>query len=223
MKTRARKDGKRLGPERHQDVDHQRSPDRHLAVVWAKVDDGSDAEHPRLHRRARHEGLRDADDARQDEPAREPHRRDRALRRARPRSRTCCPRSCRASAGRCRASPRRASASPGARSAPPAPASTRPCSPTPGPRRQFGKPDRRRSSSSSSSSSRWRMRDREGRDHGAPLRAPEGARPQDHAPQQVSLCKKQQRRGVALEIARTPRPSSAATASCSSTRPSATC
>ncbi len=79
MKTRARRDGNECVLSGTK-MWITNSPLAHLAVVWAKVDDGGAGIDPRLHRRARHEGLRDAAHPRQDEPAVERNRRNRPRR-----------------------------------------------------------------------------------------------------------------------------------------------
>ena len=78
MVTRAEKVAGRLSAQRRQDVDHQLADRRRRGGVGeARRRD------PRLHRRARHQGLRDAEDRGQAVAARLGHRRDRARRRGR--------------------------------------------------------------------------------------------------------------------------------------------
>ena len=62
------------------------SPIADIAVVWAKLD----GQHPRLHRRARHEGIFDAEDRRQVVAARFDHRARSCLKARSCRKRTCC-------------------------------------------------------------------------------------------------------------------------------------
>ena len=67
------KGGRRLSPQRHENVDHQRAgrrPRRGLGQARRQ--------HPRLYRRARHQGFFHAEDRRQALAARLDHRRDRA-------------------------------------------------------------------------------------------------------------------------------------------------
>ena len=71
-----RKGRRRLQAQRRQDLDHQRAGRRHRGGLGQ-----ARRRHPRLHRRARRQGLLDAQDRRQAVAARLGHRRDRAERR----------------------------------------------------------------------------------------------------------------------------------------------
>ena len=86
MVTRAEKAPGGYQADRHQDVDHQCAGRRRGGGVGE-----ARRRHPRLHRRARHEGLLDAEDRGQAVAAHLDHRRDRAGGRLRPRRQICCP------------------------------------------------------------------------------------------------------------------------------------
>ena len=109
LDAHARREGRgRLPARRRKDVDHQladRRPRDRLGEARRRD--------PRLHRRARHQRLFHAEDRGQAVAARLGHRRDRARRRRRAGSRTCCPAQ-KVSPARSAASTRRGSASPGA-------------------------------------------------------------------------------------------------------------
>ena len=85
MMTRAEKVAGGYRAQRREDVDHQFADRRHRGGVGeARRQD------PRLHRRARHQGILHAEDRGQAVAARLDHRRDRARGRASCRKRTCC-------------------------------------------------------------------------------------------------------------------------------------
>ena len=144
MRTRARRDGERLRPQRLQDVDHQQPARRRRGGLGQ----GRRRRHPGLPRRERLEGLQRPGHAQQGEPAREHHRRDRARGRARA-GRGALPGRRAASSTRSAASRRRATASPGARSDRSRPRSPRRSS-TPRRARRSGARSPRASSSSRS-------------------------------------------------------------------------